>query len=378
MLASRMGHSPVVRILLDKGANTSKVGERLLSALHLSAREGHIAVCKMLVNAGAPLEAATAQCNTPLHMASEQGHLGVMSVLIKAGANPNSRRPDGTTPFFLAAQGGHTSAIKMLLRAKANPLSTRTIPELGKVVVPLDVAIDNGHLEVVRELVQQVGIERCGGASGGVEALAMAAMDQRVDIMAVLTGAGVVDTGRALAAAAGHGREASVKLLLQQKKGDKAAYVNYRDDDSNTPLLFALGFGGYPSPSPRIVRLLVDAGVDTSSVARFTNIEGEVVFDGTPLTCTTMMLRERIVPGEDATEEQLHKVEGIHRLLLRVEAVHAVSLLWPVDIPSMVGTAEGTSRKVANSTPLRMMLPILRRRARRPRVLLAALFRRVV
>ncbi len=44
-------------------------------------------------------------------------------------------------------------------------LVTWTDPESGFTAVPLDVAAVNGHLEVVRELVlQQVGIEGCGGA----------------------------------------------------------------------------------------------------------------------------------------------------------------------------------------------------------------------
>ena len=87
------------------------------------------------------------------------------------------------------------------------------------------------------------------------------------------------------------------------------------------------------------------------------------------------MLREKKTAGKDATEHQRRRLEGIRRLLMRVGAIHAVSFLWPVDIPSMMGATEVANRKVAASTPLRMMLPILRRRARRPRVLLAALFR---
>lgn len=75
------------------------------------------------------------------------------------------------------------------------------------------------------------------------------------------------------------------------------------------------------------------------------------------------------------TEEQLYRLEDILRLLLRVEALHAVSWLWPVDTRSMVGTAEDARRKDATSTPLGKMLPLLRRRAQRPRVLLGALWR---
>lgn len=63
---------------------------------------------------------------------------------------------------------------------------------------------------------QPRGIEGCGGASGGVDALNPAAQDQHLEVMATLTNAGVVDTGVALLAAAENGREGAVKFLLQQ------------------------------------------------------------------------------------------------------------------------------------------------------------------
>ena len=48
-------------------------------------------------------------------------------------------------------------AVKVLIRAKADPLLTTS--QSGKTFVPLDVAAQDGHIEVVRELVQKHGIE---------------------------------------------------------------------------------------------------------------------------------------------------------------------------------------------------------------------------
>lgn len=139
------------------------------------------------------------------------------------------------------------------------------------------------------------------------------------------------------------------------------------------------------------VRLLLDAGADSSSTVRVVNDRGGVFFNDTPLNLANCCIREKTVVGgyhslktgrhtTDATEEMLHALQAVRRLLLRVEAVHAVSWLWPNDIPSIAHTPEGTSRSNTVSTPLRMMMPLMRRRARRPRVLLArvllaALFR---
>ena len=384
MFASFGGKSHAVGMLLAKGASVSIAADDGITALLSSAKQGHIAVTKMLVKAGADLEVGLCDGGTPLFEAARNNNLGVMSVLIKAGANPDSRTLLGSTPMNVAAENGHVAAVKMLLGAKANPLLAMTDGSPGASRVPLDMAAQDGHSEVVSELIQQVGIEGCGGASGGVKALSLAAAHQQLDTMIALMNAGVVDTGSSLTNAAAHGCELSITYLLRQRKGDEGAYVNYRDIQGGTPLMCALGIGDSCVPSPRIVRLLVDAGADTSSVMRFEKLNGQVVINEAPLSLTIRILRAKklhVLDGTrptNAVEEELHKLEGIRRLLLRVRAVHALSLLWPVDVSSTFGAAEDMRGVVAASTPLRMMLPILRRRARRPRVLLCALWRLVL
>ena len=376
MCAAFHGHSQVVGILLNKGANVSLVDEYGATALHLSAQEGDLSVSEMLIEAGADLEGKTSKNGgTPLHLAATNAHSEVMKALIKAGADPNSRAVNGVTPLHVAAQKGHLDAIKLLLRAHGDPLLTKT--ESGGTFTPLDTAAAKGHSEVVRWMIQEVGIEGCGGASGGVDALCLAAMGGQVDTMAMLTDAGVVDTGKSLINAAGHGNEASVKFLLQQDRnnGDAVAYVNTCDDNGLTPLYCAVtAFDGNGSLSPRVVRLLLDAGADTKKGILF-KIPGGRIFRSTHLAFATRMLSEKEVGGQDATQDQLDRLEGIRRLLMRAEAVNAVSWLWFDDTPSIHQTVEGTTRTRRTSPPVTLMLPLLRRRAARPRMLLGAVFR---
>lgn len=103
------------------------------------------------------------------------------------------------------------------MRAAANPLISSKFEEAGCEGVRLDTASENGHVEVVRELIQQVGIEGCGGPTRGGQALQMAGKNRLLD-------AEGVETGRALASAAAFGRTASVSLLLLQRKDDEPAY----------------------------------------------------------------------------------------------------------------------------------------------------------
>ena len=320
-IASRMDRSRVVRILLSEGANVAIVDDIGASALHDgSAQLGHLAVSKMLVEAGADLDATTYQQGyTPLFLATDRNHSEVMSTLVEAGANPNRRASDGRTPLFIAAKTGSVDAVKVLLRVNADPLMA-----CGG-LLPLEQAAQKGHSEVVRELLQHVGIKGCGGESEGLKAFFCALMTQRLDIMTMFISAGVDEHGDALLLATEVGKEASVKFLLQHqgwKASGERFSLNTGNPRGHTPLDRAIA----RYPSPRIVRLLVDAGADTARRAvRLTDDWGRVEFNGTPIALTTSTLRAKKVDGKDATEEQLYKLEGIRRLLSRVEAVYAVS-----------------------------------------------------
>lgn len=373
VLATGKGHAHLARILLNRGANVEVVNEDGATALHIATQNGSTDLAKMLVEAGADVEAVmcTALGSRPLHLTADEGHSEVMRVLTEAGADTDSRRSDGATPLFVAMFQGRIDATRELLRAGANPLLTMT-DELGNTGVPLDAAVTNGHSDVVREVIDQVGIEGCGGTSAGVDALRQAAGHQHVEILSVLTGAGVLDTGEAVIEAATCGREASLRYLLRQhwrQTPGERAYVNNICDSSGKTLLFC-SIANWRHNTTRILRLLIDAGADTTTAVRLKGAGKAVVFDGTPLAFTAFFLRVRKRGGEDATEEQLQQLKGVRRLLLQVEAIYAVSWLWPSAFP--VICAEDTPKIFA---PLMATLPVLRRRARRSGVLLAALSR---
>lgn len=378
MIAANRGSSPVVQLLLSKGATTSATDGDGFTALTASAQAGRLAVVGLLIRAGADLEAVTCEGATALVMAVTSGHTEVIRALVRAGANVDSRRPNGATPLVEAAMRGRIDPVRELLRANANPQITMADPT-GNAGVALDVASQYGHLQVVRELIEQVGIGGCGGPSGGNEALRWAAHEQHLDIMILLMEAGAVDRGTALIAAAQYGRAASIKLLLQhqqwRRKSERSAVVNTRDVCGRTPLACSILF----STSPKLARMLVDAGATTTSAVSVTNSAGMVGFNGTPLVLASSILKQKSIAGRDATEEQLHGLEGIRRLLLTVEAVHAVSWLWASPAPVFPVHAEGEGkRNTTTSAPLAVISPILQRRVARRGVLLATLFRLVV
>lgn len=375
--AATLGFSRVVKLLLNKGANVSIPNDEGFTALISSAQQGHLVVCKMLVGAGADIEAANDQGSTPLYLAATRGHREIVEALIEAGANVDCRRVGGTTPLYSAAERGHVGIVKLLLQAKASPLLPST-DSSGATWIPLDAAVATGHPEVAYELIRQHGIDGCGGPSRGVDALCLAVQFQPDhDVLTKLMDAGVVDTGEALLRAADCGHEASMKLLLQRATGGRAHLNKIRNPEGVTPLLFAAGVG--TNPSPRIARLLVDAGADVSSVVQLMK-QGRVVGRDVPLGYALFSLRVKMLGGQGATEKQLQRLEGARRLLMRVDAVYATSWLWISDAPrpQVAAAAEGAKKPTTKSTSLTVVLPMLRRRAAKRGMLLAALFRWVV
>lgn len=231
---------------------------------------------------------------------------------------------------------------------------------------------------MVRELIQHVGIEGCGGTSGGtssgLDALEMAAARNHVDIMAILTDVGVTDTGRVLLYVSGHGKERPVKFLVENHKmttTGEFAYVDYCNSLESTPLAFCIA-----SCSSRLGRLLVDAGADVMSTIRLTDDSGEVIFNDTPLAFVSYS-RLQLVVDNDAPDERMQRLEATRRLLLQVDAIHAISCLWPGGIPARAHAAK-RSRWPSTSPSLTVMLPIIRRRASKPGALLVALYRYVI
>lgn len=248
MHGATQGSPRIIQILLNRGADASVVTDEGVTALHLSSQHGHLSATNLLAKSGADLEATMYQGYTSLHEAAAEGHSEVIEALIEAGANPNPRLPgDGQTPLYLAAWKGHVDAVRVLFRANANPLLLRTVV-LDMGYSPLDAATIEGHADVAREVVRQLGAEGSLGES-------------------------------------------------------------------------ALGVGC----SPKIARLLVDGGVNTEARVRVVYSSDGNTYETTILALTNRRLREKKLRAEDATEEQLNGLEGIRRLLLRVEAVHAVS-----------------------------------------------------
>ncbi|QKK06096.1 MAG: ankyrin repeat domain-containing protein [Pseudomonadota bacterium] len=135
--AAAGGHLPIVRALLDKGADPdicSDDGETALLKAVRAARGGYNsstpkqdAAIDLLLHYGASCDVPDGKGMTPLMLACENGRGDLARKLLDYGADVNSRAYDGSTPLAGAVQSRSTSLVKLLLERGADE-KTQKIP----------------------------------------------------------------------------------------------------------------------------------------------------------------------------------------------------------------------------------------------------------
>jgi hypothetical protein len=156
VVAAEHGQLGVVKLLVQMGANINATAFWGRTALHYAARGGHEEMVAFLLEKGAQAANRDDGDATLLMLACENGHVGVVKMLVQhtGGDGLEERDTDGRTALHYAAGGGHGEVVAFLL-GKGAQASTRD----NRHVTALMEACDNGHLDVVRMLVQHTGGE---------------------------------------------------------------------------------------------------------------------------------------------------------------------------------------------------------------------------
>lgn len=122
--ATENGHLEVVRVLLQKGADTAAKAGRYIddgTALHVAARAGHVEIIKLLLEFGADIEAKASRGARPLHWAVEDEKEDVVRLLLERNADINARRDyDQETPLKLTPENERDGIFELLLEKGAD------------------------------------------------------------------------------------------------------------------------------------------------------------------------------------------------------------------------------------------------------------------
>jgi hypothetical protein len=136
--AARLGHTEIVELLLEKGADVHANNDE---ALRWASENGHLEVVKLLLENGADVHANNDEA---LRWASENGHLEVVKLLLENGADVHA---NNEYALRWASENGHIEIVKLLIEKGADVHADNEYA--------LRYASYNGHLEVVKLLLEK-------------------------------------------------------------------------------------------------------------------------------------------------------------------------------------------------------------------------------
>lgn len=268
MTAAEAGHVELVRRLIEAGAAVNRSNARGETALFFGAKRGHISVVEELVFRKADVNHVDSMGRSPLILAltevkKPEAATAIVRFLLKGKADPNRYSKEalerGETPLFLAAAKGMDDAVSALLRggAKMQVQDSRKETAFFK-------AIREGHLPVVRTLMNAGALDASIRNQQGLTAAAVAIRSGREDIyreiLAKTRSLDDVDTmgNTLLMTAILSNQRPAFQILLQ-----RGAKLSVRNRVGDSPLTLAAMKGQLD-----IVRDILRKGAEVNSISQ--------------------------------------------------------------------------------------------------------------
>ena len=136
-IAAFCGHSEVVKLLIEKGADLSgRVGNPMREAVE----KGNENVILLLLKAGVDPDKGDSNGKTAMHFAVYACESSSTKVLIDAGAQIDKTDNNGETALHYAAKYGKRKVFKLLVKSGAD---LKKVNHEGK--TPIDIAVETNH-----------------------------------------------------------------------------------------------------------------------------------------------------------------------------------------------------------------------------------------
>jgi ankyrin repeat protein len=136
-----------VRLLLDRGAKINARDNRGCTALFCAASTSDTSVVQLLLARGAQVNITHNDGISPLAVAALEGETPNVRLLLESSSEVNSRDTDGDTPLLNAAMRDHADCVKLLL-ARGAQVNTKN----NEGDTPLSLAQGNKDAQVIKML----------------------------------------------------------------------------------------------------------------------------------------------------------------------------------------------------------------------------------
>lgn len=263
-LAAKTGQVNTLRLLLGAGIDVKTIPISGDHPLGMASASGFDDIVILLIDNGADINAQDADGMTALHFAVKHGHFSTSALLIDNGASTQKESADGLSPIHLASQEGFLDIVKHLASKQKDfmdeitldggddgPFPSRIISDdSANTLSPLQLAVYNGHDEIVCELLRYV---QYNSKADRAIALRIAAEEGFSDIVKLLLNAGFDrvaqdrhgNTALHLAAQGGGEQYTDIvrQLLTSKSNSEELFDSNATNSDGWTALHHAANFG---------------------------------------------------------------------------------------------------------------------------------------
>lgn len=115
-LAAYFGHTDVVALLIENGADVNQVSNNGMEVapLHAAVAHRHMPITKILLEHGANANARQKLGVTALHSAAHQGDSEIIELLLKYQADREAEMDNGKKPVDLAIEVNHPELVHIL------------------------------------------------------------------------------------------------------------------------------------------------------------------------------------------------------------------------------------------------------------------------